>query len=214
MEGIIKNELSAHIRQSSFPCVMAKAVERSGRISLFEAERLCDPETVIKFHEEIGKFLDHFRSDNKLSSFVLSCDPADYSDFKKFENDFWIFLKLLRAFDQKLYPHDPRVSADPRDPEFSFSIRSEAFFLLLLHPDSPRWARRFPRPAIVFNAHIQFERLRAQGVFAKVRSLIRFRDEELQGTINPMLSDYGERSEVYQYVGRNYAPDEEVPLFH
>lgn len=191
---------------------MAKAVERSGRIAILEASDLLAQETVCKFHEEMGYFLEKFRADNKLSSFILLCDKDHNADFHKFENDFWKFLQNLRDYDRKLYPPDPRVSDDPSDNEFSFSIRSEAFFILLLHPDSPRWARRFPRPAIVFNAHVQFERLRSQGIFDKVRTLIRTRDKLLQGTVNPMLSDYGERSEIFQYVGRSYAPDDKVPL--
>jgi FPC/CPF motif-containing protein YcgG len=212
MEEVVRSELTAHIRQDSFPCIMAKAVEKTGRISIFEIENLSAPASVAKFHDEIGQFIDRFRIENKLSSFILSCDKSFYASFEKFENDFWIFLKNLRAYDRNLYPHDPRVSEDPADKEFSFSIKSEAFFILLLHPDSPRWARRFPGPAIVFNAHVQFEKLRIQGVFDKVRTLIRTRDKLLQGTANPMLSDYGEKSEVFQYVGRNYSSNEEIPL--
>jgi FPC/CPF motif-containing protein YcgG len=214
MEEVVRSELTAHIRQSTFPCIMAKAVEKTGRISICEIENLRAPASIKKFHDEVSIFIDKFRADNQLSSFILSCDKNYYADFEKFEEDFWVFLKNLREYDRKLYPHDPRVAEDPADKEFSFSIKSEAFFILLLHPESPRWARRFPGPAIVFNAHVQFEKLRIQGVFDKVRTLIRTRDWMLQGTPNPMLSDYGEKSEIFQYVGRNYSSDEEVPLLH
>ena len=69
-------------------------------------------------------------------------------------------------------------------------------------------------PAIVFNPHIQFERMRKKGIFKKVQNIIRLRDKLLQGSINPMLSDFGDKSEVFQYTGRIYAPDETLPLFH
>ena len=35
-----------------------------------------------------------------------------------------------------------------------------------------------------------------------MQETIRHRDLQLQGTINPMLSDFGERSEARQYSGR------------
>ncbi len=84
----MRSELTAHIRQSSFPCIMAKAVEKTGRISIFEIENLLAPASVEKFHDKISQFVDRFRSENKLSSFILSCDKSFYSSFEKFENDF------------------------------------------------------------------------------------------------------------------------------
>ena len=52
------------------------------------------------------------------------------------------------------------------------------------------------------NPHAQFERLRAEGRFARLRALIRARDIVLQGSSNPSLADFGERSEARQYSGR------------
>jgi FPC/CPF motif-containing protein YcgG len=54
----------------------------------------------------------------------------------------------------------------------------------------------------VFNPHEQFERLRADGHWKRMQETIRRRDLELQGSINPMLSDFGEQSEARQYSGR------------
>ena len=53
----------------------------------------------------------------------------------------------------------PRVSADPDNPHFSLSFGGEAFFVVGLHPDASRPARRFARPTMVFNLHDQFETL-------------------------------------------------------
>lgn len=114
--------------------------------------------------------------------------------------------------DKEKYEHDPRVSSQIASPDFSFSMKSEAFFILALHPQSPRLARRLPIPAIVFNPHQQFETLRKKGVFNKVRNFIRNRDKALQGFINPMLSDFGEKSEIYQYTGRVYSPEETLSI--
>ena len=213
-ENNILRDLSTHISSKSFPCVMAKAVEKLGGITVKTTENLSGEAEIRRIHQDLSAFVDRFRMKDQLSSFVLTCDQNRYKDFAVMEKEFWKFLIALRNFDQALHPHDERVSADPAHHEFSFSVKSEAFFILMLHPDSPRLSRRFKYPAIVFNPHIQFERMRLKGIFEKVRNLIRNRDKVLQGSINPMLSDFGERSEVFQYIGRVYQAHEIVPLLH
>ncbi len=54
----------------------------------------------------------------------------------------------------------------------------------------------------MFNLHEQFERLRADGRFDRMRDTIRRRDTDLQGSLNPMVRDHGEQSEARQYAGR------------
>ena len=71
-----------------------------------------------------------------------------------------------------------------------------------LHPQASRPARRFPRPAMIFNLHDQFEILRAQGKYETMREKILMRDEALAGSRNPMLARHGEMSEARQYSGR------------
>ena len=85
-------------------------------------------------------------------------------------------------------------------------------FVLFLHPKSPRKARRFKSPALVFNPHQQFETLREKNIFFKIRDAIRKRDLALQGESNEMLSDFGSRSEIFQYSGRKYGESERIEL--
>jgi FPC/CPF motif-containing protein YcgG len=121
---------------------------------------------------------------------------------RAFERLLWIQLQQLHERD--LAPDwDPAVSSDPADPDFSFSFEGTALFVIGLHPGSSRLARRFAWPALVFNPHAQFERLRRDGVFELLRDRIRERDLALQGTLNPNLADFGERSEARQYSGRD-----------
>ena len=82
------------------------------------------------------------------------------------------------------------------------SFGGEAFFVVGLHPQSSRPARRFEAPAMVFNLHDQFERLRAEGRYDKLRGTILQRDEQLAGSINPMLAEHGTTSAARQYSGR------------
>ena len=209
MDRFLKN----FVLQRDFPCVMAKAVARTGLVKHIEVPSLRSPEALDLVLEEVYEFVDNFRSSPKrLSSFIVSTDAKAHPDFGEFERDFWDFMKRLQAKDHATFPHDPRVGDDPEATNFSFSLKSEAFFILALHPQSPRLARRFHRPTIVFNPHQQFESMRIKGIFTKVRDVIRSRDKKLQGEINPMVTDFGERSEVFQYMGKVYPADAPSPL--
>jgi FPC/CPF motif-containing protein YcgG len=206
--------LSEFVADPSFPCVMAKAVMSKGYVSnhIFSENH---PEQVAPaVLSAMNNFVDHYRDDRKtLSTFVVSFDAPEFLDFGHFENFFWKLLGTMDALDKEKFEHDSRVASDPTAADFSFSIKGEAFFMLVLHPQSPRLARRFSTPTIVFNAHQQFEDLRAKGLFHKVRDLIRKRDISLQGFMNPMVKDFGTVSEVFQYTGREYASESKCP-FH
>jgi FPC/CPF motif-containing protein YcgG len=93
-------------------------------------------------------------------------------------------------------------SNDPEDAKFAFSFAGWAFFVVGLHPRSSRVARRFAQPALVFNAHRQFDELRTSGHFTRIQALVRERELALQGSLNPNLAEFGARSEARQYSGR------------
>ena len=107
---------------------------------------------------------------------------------------------------------DPRVAHDPDDPHFAMSFGGEAFFVVGLHPRSSRPARQFEKPAMVFNLHDQFERLRAEGRYDKMRGTILDRDERLAGSVNPMLAKHGTISAARQYSGRAVSDGWECPF--
>lgn len=201
-----------HISQTTFPCIMAKAVANNG---FFDTISIQDMKS-----ESVDSALIHLQNfvtkmnENKtvLSSCAITIGNSYYDDFKKFEKDFWPFLQELNSKDKISYKPDPTVSPYPEDANFSFSIHTESFFILVLHPKSPRWSRRFTHPTIVFNPHKQFEEMRKNGTYMKIRDLIRKKDTSLQGNINPMLTDFGEKSEVFQYLGVEYADEAPVPL--
>ncbi|WP_197430657.1 YqcI/YcgG family protein, partial [Methylobacterium sp. CCH5-D2] len=72
--------------------------------------------------------------------------------------------------------------------------------------------RRFEAPVLVFNLHDQFERLRAEGRYERLRETILARDVDLAGSVNPMLARHGERSEAVQYSGRAVPADWACPF--
>jgi len=184
---------------------MAKAVLTKGMLRVHDYQSIED--TLATMYE----FIDLYREKpTRLSSFILTFNEK--INFHDFEKKFWDLIKNLHIEDKKNFSHDPRVDSDFKSSNFSFSLKSEAFFILALHPDSPRLSRRLSFPAIVFNPHQQFETLRKNGLFDKIRNLIRNRDKALQGYVNPMLSDFGEKSEIYQYTGRMYSPEETLSI--
>jgi hypothetical protein len=128
-----------------------------------------------------------------------------------FEAHLWDTLGALHDHDGA--PWDPSVSADPDSPAFSFSFAGRAFYVIGMHPNASRPGRRFARPTLLFNLHEQFERLRAEGRYTRVRGVIRDRDRALAGTTNPMMEDFGTRSEARQYSGRAVGADWRCP-FH
>ena len=130
----------------------------------------------------------------------------------EFENLLWRQLQFLHEMDNTGW--DPMVSDDPNDPNFSFSIGGKAFYVVGLHPEASRLARRAPYPTLVFNLHSQFEKLREMGVYHKVRDKIRERDKAVQGSINPVLQDFGEESEARQYSGRQVGKNWKCPFHH
>lgn len=202
----ISASLGQMIGDETFPCIMAKAALNNGLVRERELNLESAPaqalEVVYSFVREYRKAPDRF------SSLILSFDTEAFQSFSVFETFFWNFTLALHDIDKVAYRHDPRVGADPAQKDFSYSLMEEAFFLIMLHPQSPRVGRRYKYPAIVFNPHQQFERLREKGVFAKIRDTIRERDLSLQNEKNIMLGDFGQGWEIFQYTGRQYTAEE------
>ncbi|MCW3116834.1 MAG: hypothetical protein JWM28_916 [Chitinophagaceae bacterium] len=157
--------------------------------------------------------MDEYRQSSDLyySAVVIFKAPVDL-DEDKFETMFWSRLQAISDLDSREYPYDQRVKHDPAAVDFSFSLKEEAFYLIGLHPGSSRPGRRFSHPAIVFNPHSQFDRLREMNKYETMKQFIRNRDIRYSGSVNPMLADFGETSEAIQYTGRQYDQDWKCPF--
>ena len=119
-----------------------------------------------------------------------------------FERSLWSQLQRLHDLDALHHAWDPRVANDPNDPTFSFSVAGEAYFVIGMHPNASRRARRFAWPALIFNAHEQFEELRTAGLLEPLQARIRQRELRLDGSLNVNLDAFGDVSEAKQYSGR------------
>ncbi len=193
------------ISKKEFPCVAAKTALTWQQLDCLVVDHLACPKDDAAILDFIYGFVDKYRQAEKLyhSAAVIFRGPT-VPDEALFEELFWQRMQSLANLDARQFGYDPRVVADPNSPEFSFSLKEEAFFVVGLHPGSGRAARQFKYPTLVFNPHAQFEQIRANGRYDNLRDTIRTRDVVYSGSVNPMLQNFGAASEVYQYTGKAY----------
>ncbi|TZF89293.1 guanitoxin biosynthesis heme-dependent pre-guanitoxin N-hydroxylase GntA [Cognatilysobacter lacus] len=206
-----------HVASAQFPCVGAKAALARDAIRLHECGALGCPQGDAALFDALAGFaaaLDRTDdADTTVRSFVAVFDGPLHTDEPTFERLLWSQLQRLHDLDRSRgNAWAPDVARDPDDPRFSLSLAGHPFFVIGLHAGASRIGRRFERPALVFNSHRQFDRLRADGRYAKMQAATRARDIELQGSINPNLADYGTASETRQYSGRAVPPEWRCPL--
>jgi FPC/CPF motif-containing protein YcgG len=201
------------VLQAEFPCLGAKAALNSNSCSLHTFGEIGTDAATIKLSTALYDFTrSNFQQQHDYATFVAIFEQPRQANELEFENLFWKQLRALHARDAGHFDWDPNVKSDPADPHFSFSFGGQALYVIGMHANSSREARRFPWPTLVFNPHEQFERLRADGHWKRMQETIRARDLALQGSINPMLSDFGEQSEARQYSGRAVEEDWQAPF--
>ena len=214
-EQLAQAELFEKIASADFPCVGAKSAMAQGTLKVLVCHSLTSGWDDLRVHDELLEWAKVYREDpSGLRSLAVVFEgPCDLGE-AEFEQAMWERIQSFADKDRwRGQPYDERVSPDPEDPHFSLSFGGEAFFVVGLHPQASRPARRFPRPTLVFNLHDQFQRLREEGRYERMRERILERDRRLAGQVNPMLSRYGESSEARQYSGRQVEEDWECP-FH
>ena len=196
------DQLSQQIA-GDYPCTGAISVfaQKNYRFGFFP-ELSCDKAVRAVCHD-LYEFCHEFPiTDDQLTTFIgMFRGPAIASE-QHFEALLWTQLQAMYAIDSDFFAWDKTVDSDPKTNNFSFSIGGRAMFVIGMHPKASRLARTFRYPTMVFNLHEQFERLRARGKFETMKQIIRAREMTLQGSINPMLKNFGESSEASQYSGR------------
>jgi FPC/CPF motif-containing protein YcgG len=192
------------IAQSRYPCVGAKAALGRGGLVTLVCPKLTSGWDDLRIAHALIDWAHGWRREPRMfrSMAILFHEPRSL-DEQGFEQAMWQRIQSLSDKDRWLgQRRDPRVSSDPSDPHFALSFGGEGFFAVGLHPRASRPARRFRVPAIVFNLHDQFERLRADGRYDTMRRTILDRDKAWAGSVNPMLVRHGEGSAARQYSGR------------
>ena len=201
------------IEERGYPCVGAKGAVSRSQLTAYVGRTIHSAWDDVALAQELGAFGRHYAQHRPMfTTFVAFFPESGELDERAFEKAMWSRIASLQSKDDWLgQPPDPNVDGDPESPMFSLSFGGQGFFVVGMHPAASRPARQFECPLMVFNLHDQFERLRADGRYEKMRSTILERDEELAGSINPMLARFGEESEARQYSGRQVGPDWQCP---
>jgi FPC/CPF motif-containing protein YcgG len=209
----IIDEYLEFINEKEFPCVVAKAALARNHVKSFVASHMACPASDASILQFLYNFVDQYRlsTESYHSAAVIFKGPVD-TDERAFDALLWERLKALSILDKANYKHDIRVGADPEAANYSYSVKSEAFFVVGLHPGSERRSRRFKYPALIFNPHAEFEKLRKINRYEKLKGVVRKRDVIFSGSINPMLDDFGNSSEAIQYSGKRHGSEWKCPL--
>lgn len=208
-----KAEFEDFILVKDHPCLMAQTVFSMDKVDFHEYDNFGSRETAKAILADLKNYIAayDFESNDFLTFLAAFKGKQDYSE-EEFEKTLWDQLQHLHEIDNA--PWDEAVSPDPENKNFSFSLGGKAFYIVGLHPNSSRKARQAPYPAIAFNLHWQFEKLREMNTYHMIRDKIRDRDTALQGDINPMLEDFGKRSEARQYSGRKVGEEWKCPFLN
>ncbi len=212
-EPDIREQYLSYIKNDSFPCIAAKAALANQQIKCMVADHMACPKDDTLILQFLYDFVDTYRSSKELyhSAAILFKGPEQVNE-EEFDGLMWMRLQALANLDSKAYDYDKRVDNNPGSANFSFSLKEEAFFIIGLHANNNRLTRQFKYPVLTFNPHAQFEQLRDLNKFENMQRVVRKRDLAYSGSVNPMLENYGETSEVYQYSGRKYDNKWECPL--
>lgn len=201
------------VRDPLFPCVGAKAALSKRQMTYVIARDIRSAWDDLKILGMIMGIVDLYRKNPApFRSLAVIYEDETAMDELEFEKRLWERLQSLSDKDDWLGQKcDERVAHDPNHPEFSVSFGSEAFFIVGLHPEASRPARRFIRPTMIFNLHDQFERLREANQYERLRASIIERDVKVAGSVNPMLAKHGSVSAARQYSGRAVGSEWKCP---
>ncbi|HET7461773.1 MAG TPA: guanitoxin biosynthesis heme-dependent pre-guanitoxin N-hydroxylase GntA [Longimicrobium sp.] len=196
----VRERFEAFVHDPAFSCLGARAALRHDAYRFGAYGRMGSDKATAALAHDLAAFA---REDgaSEFATFVAAFVEVAPETEGDFEARLWAQLQALHAADPEP-GWDAAVSDDPADPSFSFSFAGRAFFIVGLHPESSRLARCFGWPVLVFNPHAQFQRLRADGRYGRLRERIRAREMALQGSLNPNLAEFGQESEARQYSGR------------
>ena len=200
------------VDDSTFPCVGAKAAVSCGGLDIMTAGDLCAADFDDAILQRVEIFVEGLSAQRLFTSFAVTFPDTPLLSETQFEQRLWQRLQAIHELDAQKHVWDPAVSSDPGSPAFGMSVAGHGFYVIGVHPGASRPARRFHHAALVFNLHSQFERLRSQGRYEKLKTAIADRDRALSGSNNRMLAVHGVISEAPQYSGRVVGDDWQCPF--
>ncbi len=211
---LFEREFREFVMREEFPCLGARATLAHNAAMVRVFGSLGDAINIERLAAELAAFSEIAESaDSPFLSLIAVFPETPPSDEVAFDRLLWAQLQQLADRDSIDSLAHSATSDDPNDFTFAFRFAGVPYFVVGLNPGSSRIARRFKWPTLVFNPHSVFDRLREQGKYEKLKSMIRDREIALQGSLNPNLADFGEASEAGQYSGLVHPPEWKCP-FH
>jgi len=212
----IHDDIRALILQNNYPCVAAiQSVVRNDHVIVTYGQFGSGTHWQ-QLRADLLQYLAVQRAtQSRYMSFwaVFSVPPPIPDNETEFEEKLWRELSLLSSKEEQPIDWGKNNASDPNDHAFCLSLKGEKLFVVGLHPQSSRVARRFAHPAMVFNALSQFEQFEKDGTYGTMVNTIRRRELKFQGSINPMVLAHGDVWEAIQYSGRDN-PDSWTCPFH
>ena len=210
---LIHEGVRALVLSRQYPCVGASSALRQNGYRFAFYPRLGSSDAAVSLAFDLWTFVHEAPSlKSEFTTFIASFDGPVVADEPAFERLLWLTLQHLHDLDAVHHQWDQSVSDDAESRDFSFSFAQTAFFIVGLHAAASRATRRFAWPTLVFNPHRQFEELRTSGRYSRFQEVIRAGERSLQGDVNPMLTNFGDRSEAAQYSGRHVEPEWRCPF--
>lgn len=210
----IHSVFKGHVTSPSFPCFPGTRVfkEHLERFALYTDLNSNEELDILCF--DFYEYLKEYRKGkpgNDLTFIACFEKPIPRSE-NEFCMKLWRLLKKISDKDQQYHKWAEGVSPNTNDKNFAFSFGGISMYMSGFHPFSSRFARRFPYMALVLNTHEQFDMLKTQGTFEKIKNAIRLKDAKLNGKYNPSLTDFGMRSEAEQYDGKDHKGNFHCPV--
>lgn len=200
-------ELQNLIRKKDYPCLAAIKSVAAGDYEAYSGGRLGKGERSQELAAKLKSFKGRQPESRSIYSTFFCYFDAENFDEATFEQATWKELSLLSAAAGGQAGWDPKFSSDPQDKKFCFSLDGEAFFVVGMHANSSRLARRLSRPVIVFNLYEQFGELDRRGGYLPMVRTKRERDTKFQGNVNSMVERYGGKWEAIQFSERENRDD-------
>lgn len=208
----VETVFADHLASNVFPCLAAKTAHARNQVThVVSGDIRCGRDDGRLAHAIQG-FAARGKPEHVFHSLLIHFPDSPGMDEIAFEQALFARLQGIHDVDVVDFGWDTSVSNDPTDDKFSMSVGGHGFYVIGLHPGASRHARRLPHPAMVFNLHAQFEYLREQGRYDRLREAIIERDVAMNGSANPMLAVHGQSSEALQYSGRDIDGPWECPF--
>jgi uncharacterized protein len=208
-----REQIRAFLSQKDYPCLAAQRSLKKEEFLVGLYGKFGAGEGWRELRASLLSFLaEQKRTGSPYLSYWAIFEPETMSE-EDFERGLWSELSLLTSEEDKSLDWAPGKTTDPEDKSFIFSLGGCELFVVGLHALSSRKSRRFPFPALVFNAFSQFESFKEKGIYEGLVGAIREREVRFEGSVNPMAEEHGEKWETIQFSGKANPKEWKCP-FH